>query len=151
MDDLENKGFFHTHSLIVRSLNYITTLFYKHPCRHKTWAQCWSSVDPPSTMLAQRWSGVVHMSRPCWHVIQGHLCNILCVMVDRIWCNTTQRTQTLRDLVKLKKFKNPRKTRIGQTTPTHPPFHFSEKKSELELDPPTHCRVFFRIFGFVLT
>ena len=41
------------------SLNYITTRFYKHPCRHETWAQCWSSVDPLSSMLAQRWTGVV--------------------------------------------------------------------------------------------
>ena len=30
----------------------------------------------------------------------------------------------LRDLVKLKKLKNPRKTRIGQTPPTHPHIQF---------------------------
>ena len=57
------KGFSHPKPYC--SLNYITTLFYEHPCRHETWARCWSSVDPPSTMLAQRWTGVVHMSRPC--------------------------------------------------------------------------------------
>ena len=30
----------------------------------------------------------------------------------------------LRGLLKLKKSKNPRKTRIGQTPPTHLPIHF---------------------------
>ena len=68
-----------------------------------------------------------------------------------------------RGLVKLKKSKNPRKTRIGQTQSTHPPTYpifnffwnnwkhenytkkhkiYNNKKSELGLDPPTHFRIF---------
>ena len=75
----------------------------------------------------------------------------------------------LRDLVKLKKSKNPRKTLIVQITPTHPLYNFffgnmynkkkhykkhnispppKKKKSELRLDPPTHFLVFL---GFFLT
>ena len=61
-----------------------------------------------------------------------------------------------------KQFKNPRKTRIGQTPSTHPPIQFfiffletfgnmkttqetqkkTQLKSELGLEPPTHARVF---------
>ena len=36
----------------------------------------------------------------------------------------------IRGFVKLKKLKNPRKTRIGQTPPTHPPIQFEEEKLE---------------------
>ena len=80
----------------------------------------------------------------------------------------------VRGLVKLKKIKNPRKPRIGQTTPTHPLSNFfifyflktctakknikkqkqikKQNKSELELDPPPppHFRVFVGFF-YILT
>ena len=82
--------------------------------------------------------------------------------------------QKLRGLVKLKKFQNPRKTRIGQTSPTHPPIQFlfflrnfwnmtttqktqkdtklqKKYKSELRLVPTHPLPSFFRNFGFVLT
>ena len=63
-----------------------------------------------------------------------------------------------------KKSKNPRKTRIGRTSPTHPPIQFNmytkkkrkktekktklKKESELGLDPPTHFRVFLGFLDF---
>ena len=72
----------------------------------------------------------------------------------------------LRGFVKLKKIQKSEKTRIGQTTPTHPYIqsnffletctktknytktqHFQKKpKSELGLYPPTHFRVFLGFF-----
>ena len=72
-------------------------------------------------------------------------------------------------LVKLKKNKNPRKTRINQTSPTHPPIYIyfletfenikttqkthtknniKKKKIELGLDPPTHFRVLLGFLNF---
>ena len=84
----EQRGFPHPQPYC--SLNYITTLFYKLPCKHETRAQCWSSV-PNIAVLAKRWTGVVHMSRPCWHVIQGHLCNTLFTSVA--WRTVSGATQ----------------------------------------------------------
>ena len=66
----------------------------------------------------------------------------------------------LRGLVKLKKSKNQRKTRIGQTTPTPDPFFFwkhenntknikfptKNLKSECGLDTHTHLQVFLCFF-----
>ena len=72
----------------------------------------------------------------------------------------------IRGLVKFKKIKNPRETRIGQTPPTHRPIHFfyffgnmynnnkikiifpKRKESEMGLDPPTHFRIFLGFLDF---
>ena len=74
------KGFSHPQPYC--NLNYITKRFYKHPCRHETWAQCWSSVDPLSSMLAQRWTGVVLNVSSLLACLSGHLCNTLFISMS---------------------------------------------------------------------